>query len=94
MSLFSQSRSACTATNTGPSVRVGRTVTLMTIRHDINRWLDKAEARGWATYGRSLEDANDGRDWTIELIEELIDALQYAAKEIHDLRQQLRTPFD
>lgn len=60
-----------------------------------------------ATYGRSLEEADEGRDWSIELIEELVDGLQYAAKEIRELRlmiatlerenlrlqEQLRTPF-
>lgn len=80
----------------------------MSIRNDINRWLDMAEARGMATYGKSLEDADDGRDWRDELIQELVDGLQYAAKELKELRSltdklmkqvselnnQLRTPFD
>lgn len=45
-----------------------------------------AEARGMATYGKSLEDADDGRDWRDELIQELVDALQYAAKELKEIR--------
>lgn len=60
------------------------------IRTTIDAWLDQAEARGWNTYGKSLEDADDGRDWNYEMICELIDALQYAAKQIHDLQEQLR----
>lgn len=64
------------------------------IRDEINRLLDRREAKGWMVYGKPLEEANDGRDWNYELICELLDALQYAAKEIHDLREKLRTPFD
>ena len=85
---------ASIAESPGTSVNVVSTTMPTTIREQINVWLDRAEDRGMASYGRPLEDANDGRDWTIELIEELIDALQYAAKEIRDLREQLRTPFD
>ena len=73
----------------------------MTIRDKINEWLDAAEARGMETYGKSLEEANDGRDWRDELIQELVDGLQYAAKEIKEitklvekLQEELKTPFD
>lgn len=40
-------------------------------------FLREREAKGIATYGRSLETFN-GRDATRDLLEELIDALQYA----------------
>lgn len=75
------------------SVNVASTITPTTIRDEILRLLDQREAKGWETYGRPLEDATD-RDWNYELVCELLDALQYAAKEIHDLREQLKTPFD
>lgn len=92
--LLSPFRSAGAVNKQPPSAVAERTSTLTTIRDEINRLLDKREAKGWATYGKSLEEANDGRDWNHELICELLDALQYAAKEIHDLREQLKTPFD
>lgn len=46
------------------------------------------------TYGIPFDEVDDGRDWTIEVIEELLDALQYASKQILELREQLKTPFD
>ena len=80
----------------------------MNIRDEINRWIDRAEVRGMTSYGVSLEENNDGRDWSVELIEELVDALQYAAKDILEkekyiqvlerriieLEDRLATPFD
>lgn len=72
-------------TSRGMNVNVGST----TIREIAIEFLDKAQARGMASYGRPLEDADDGRDWLVEVIEELTDALQYASKEIRDLRKRL-----
>lgn len=48
--------------------------------------LDRQEKKGFATYGRSLENAHfdengEPYDWNLMALEELVDALQYMIKE-------------
>ncbi|MGM9923062.1 MAG: hypothetical protein ACI35R_02290 [Bacillus sp. (in: firmicutes)] len=67
----------------------------MTIRDVINRVLDRQNQKGMSTYGRTLDDCPDGDyDWNEMAVEELIDALQYLAKENNILRKKLANEID
>lgn len=48
------------------------------------------EKRGTSKYGRTLDNCKDSDyDWKMEIIEELSDALMYAAREIRKLEEIL-----
>lgn len=70
----------------------------MNIRDTINQWLDERDKKGVATYGEALDECNDDDyDWNIMIMEELLDGIQYAAKENIRLRkenQKLRERLD
>jgi len=52
------------------------------IKQMINDVLDKQEQKGIKTYGQTLEDCPDyAYDWQNMALEELVDAVQYMAKE-------------
>lgn len=62
----------------------------MSVREVINRVLDKQNAKGMATYGQTLDDCpDDAYEWNVMAIEELVDGMQYLAKENLRLNKQL-----
>ena len=63
----------------------------MSVRNVIDRVLDKQNAKGMATYGQTLDDCPDeSYDWNVMAIEELVDAIQYLAKENKRLNKELK----
>ena len=63
----------------------------MSVRNVIDRVLDKQNAKGMATYGQTLDECPDeAYDWNVMAIEELVDGMQYLAKENLKLNKQLR----
>lgn len=70
----------------------------MTVRDKINEWLDERDEKGVATYGQTLTECpDDAYDWQVMLHEEMLDALQYAAKEnlrLHKENKQLKERLD
>ena len=53
------------------------------ILENIGNLIDQQNAKGFATYGQSLEDCpTEKYNWQNMLVEELIDGLQYQQKEI------------
>lgn len=63
----------------------------MSVREVINRVLDKQNEKGMATYGQTLDDCPDeSYDWNVMAIEELVDGIQYLAKENDRLNKCLR----
>ena len=62
----------------------------MSVRNVIDRVLDKQNAKGMATYGQTLDDCPDeSYDWNVMAIEELVDGMQYLAKENLRLKKQI-----
>ena len=62
----------------------------MSVRSVIDRVLDKQNAKGMATYGQTLDDCPDeAYDWKMMAIEELVDGIQYLAKENLRLEKQI-----
>lgn len=58
----------------------------------IEQHIDEQNAKGMANYGQSLDDCPvDAYDWQQEIIQELIDALQYQQKEMQKLRGEVKT---
>lgn len=51
-----------------------------------SRIVDAQDEKGWVKYGRTI-DAADGYDWNMMIAEEAVDALKYAVKENHRLRE-------
>ena len=67
----------------------------MNIRNVIDEVLDRQNQKGMSTYGRTLDDCPDGDyDWNEMAVEELVDALQYLAKENVILRKKLSDEKD
>lgn len=63
----------------------------MSVKDVINRVLDKQNAKGIATYGQTLDECpEDAYEWKMMAIEELVDGMQYLAKENQMLEKQLR----
>lgn len=66
----------------------------MKIRDKINQWLDERDHKGIITYGQTLDACpTEDYDWNTMLIEELLDGIQYAAKEnirLHKENKMLR----
>ena len=62
----------------------------MSVREVIDRVLDKQNAKGMATYGQTLDDCPDeAYDWKMMAIEELVDGIQYLAKENQRLEKKI-----
>ena len=62
----------------------------MNVRDVIDSVLDKQNAKGMATYGQTLDDCPDeAYDWKMMAIEELVDGIQYLAKENIRLNKEL-----
>ena len=62
----------------------------MSVRNVIDRVLDKQNAKGMATYGQTLDDCPDeAYDWKMMAIEELVDGIQYLAKENQRLEKEI-----
>ena len=62
----------------------------MSVRKVIDRVLDKQNAKGMATYGQTLDDCPDeAYDWKMMAIEELVDGIQYLAKENQRLEKKI-----
>ena len=62
----------------------------MSVRNIIDRVLDKQNAKGMATYGQTLDDCPDeAYDWKMMAIEELVDGIQYLAKENQRLEKKI-----
>ena len=62
----------------------------MSVRAVINRVLDKQNEKGMETYGQTLDDCPDeSYDWNVMAIEELVDGIQYLAKENLRLEKQI-----
>ena len=62
----------------------------MSVRNVIDRVLDKQNAKGMATYGQTLDDCPDeAYDWKMMAIEELVDGIQYLAKENQRLERKI-----
>ena len=63
----------------------------MSVRNVIDRVLDKQNEKGMATYGQTLDDCPDEKyDWNVMAIEELVDAIQYLAKENLRLERKIK----
>lgn len=63
-----------------------------TILSTIEAHIDAQQAKGLAKYGETLDDApTDSRNWQNEIIQELIDALNYQQKEISKLQRDQKT---
>lgn len=62
----------------------------MKVRETVNRFLDERDKKGIETYGETLDQASDeDYNWQDEVIAELLDGIQYAAKENIRLRKEL-----
>ncbi len=62
----------------------------MSVRNVIDRVLDKQNEKGMATYGHTLDDCPDeAYDWKMMAIEELVDGIQYLAKENQRLEKKI-----
>ena len=62
----------------------------MSVRNVIDRVLDKQNEKGMATYGQTLDDCPDeAYDWKMMAIEELVDGIQYLAKENQRLERKI-----
>ena len=62
----------------------------MSVRDVIDRVLDKQNAKGMETYGQTLDDCPDeAYDWKMMAIEELVDGIQYLAKENQRLERKI-----
>lgn len=58
----------------------------------IEQHINEQNAKGLKNYGQTLDDCPvDAYDWQQEIIQELIDALQYQQKEITKLHSDVKT---
>ncbi len=70
----------------------------MSVRKKINEWLDERDEKGVETYGQTLTECpDDAYNWNVMIMEELLDGIQYAAKEnlrLQKENKQLRERLD
>lgn len=53
--------------------------------------VDKQDRKGFAKYNETIDDAHDEEyDWSEMLLEEMVDGMKYAVKEIVRLRKELQ----
>ncbi|MBU8598460.1 hypothetical protein KM908_20320 [Alkalihalobacillus clausii] len=53
----------------------------------VERQLRAQNEKGIAEYGQSIDDA-EGYDWTLEALSECVDAMQYMARDMIELKEE------